>query len=193
MRFTMLFFSLFSITALIYGAMALWTLPAITAAADGMAPFDLRLFGYSYTEAHAFLSALSPEGRDIYLGPQQFLDRIFPGAMALTLCLIFNRLQAGPGALFGAGLALMGAIADYFENMAIARLLIAPLPPSGVLVDQANQWTVIKTVSSGSALILLCGLAGVAYLKHLAQRKTDLTDELAGVVEQAPELGGKQG
>ncbi|WP_039016884.1 hypothetical protein [Halocynthiibacter namhaensis] len=169
MRFTMLFASLFAVTSFIYGAMIFWTLPAISAGAGGLAPLDTRAFGYSYDEVHAFLNALTPHARGIYLGPQRVLDMIFPGAMALTLCLVFNRLHAKTGtsssaaALIGVGLALGGATADYFENMAVARLLLTPGPPSVVLVDQANQWTVIKVVSSWLALLLLLGL-GVLYL-----------------------------
>jgi len=168
MRFTMLFASLFAVTSFTYGAMIFWTLPAISVGADGLVPFDLRPLGYSYEEAHAFLSALTPSARSIYLGPQRLLDMLFPGSIALTLCLAFNRLQSGSGSLIGMGLAMGGVTADYFENMAVVKLLQNPGPPSVVLVDQANQWAVLKSVLLFLALVLLLVLASI-YVRQLLQ------------------------
>ncbi len=159
MRFSMLFTAMFSVTAILYAAMVFWTLPLISAGAGGLVPFDQRLTGYSYEEAHAFLTALTPDARHIYLGQQHLLDMVFPGALALTLCLIFNRISDGAGALIGMGLAIGSATADYFENMVITRLLMAEGAPSHVMVMQANQWTVLKTACSVGALILLIWLA----------------------------------
>lgn len=167
MRFTMLFTALFSVTAFLYAAMVFWTLPSIADGAGGLVPFDQRLTGYTYEEAHAFLTALTPGARQIYLGQQHLLDMLFPGALALTLCLIFNRISDGAGALIGMGLAIGSATADYFENMVITRLLVTEGAPLHVMVMQANQWTVLKTACSFGALILLIWLA----LSHFREQK----------------------
>lgn len=61
------------------------TLPKISAAAEGLLPFDLRATGYSEAEAQAFLTALSPEGRALYQGTQHRLDTLYPPLLALVL------------------------------------------------------------------------------------------------------------
>jgi len=38
--------------------------------AGGLTPFDVRLRGYSYTEAHAFLEAIGEQGRAYYANPE---------------------------------------------------------------------------------------------------------------------------
>ena len=70
----------------------LWAAPRIEA--GGLAPFDLRTQGYSFAEARAFLTALTPEGRAVYLGPQRVADTIFPVGFAGTMmCLVFWGLK----------------------------------------------------------------------------------------------------
>ena len=76
----------------VYAAMLLWTLPAITEAAGGLMPFDMRPFGYTHTEALNFLAALTPDGLALYLGPQAWLDRAYPALLGLFLAWSFLRL-----------------------------------------------------------------------------------------------------
>ena len=83
MRFA--FWTLVAITLAIYASMLIWTLPRITAAADGHVPFDMRPGGYSFDDAREFLTCLQPDGRTIYLGPQAVLDLIYPGLLAIVL------------------------------------------------------------------------------------------------------------
>ena len=51
-----LFWTCFAAAMAIYIAMILWSLPVITEAAGGLAPFDMRPFGYTLADAQAFLS-----------------------------------------------------------------------------------------------------------------------------------------
>ena len=80
----------------VYAAMLLWTLPAITEAAGGLMPFDMRPFGYTHTEAVNFLAALTPEGLSLYLGPQAWLDRAYPALLGLVWFWSWRR-WLGPG------------------------------------------------------------------------------------------------
>ena len=79
------FWLLFAVTLAVYATMLVWTLPAITAAAGGLAPFDMRPSGYSFDEAKAFLTALSPDGKALYLDAQHKLDAAYPALLAATL------------------------------------------------------------------------------------------------------------
>ena len=72
------FWLTFAATIVVYAIMVVWSLPTITASADGQVPFDLRPLGYSYDEARAFLLALSDEGRHFYTAVQHRLDHIYP-------------------------------------------------------------------------------------------------------------------
>ncbi len=79
------FWLLFAATLGVYATMLGWTLPAISAAAGGLPAFDMRPGGYSFDEAKAFLAALSPEGKALYLDVQHKLDTAYPGLLAATL------------------------------------------------------------------------------------------------------------
>ena len=71
------FWLLFAATLSVYIVIVGWAIPMIAAEADGLTPFDMRPYGYSFDEARAFLSALTPRGVEIYLGPQQRLDTFY--------------------------------------------------------------------------------------------------------------------
>ena len=126
----------------VYAAMLLWTLPAITEAAGGLMPFDMRPFGYTHTEAVNFLAALTPEGLSLYLGPQAWLDRAYPALLGLGT---LPRVVLVVAALAGAGL-------DYFENARVhAMLLAGPQGTTETMAQAASLATVLK-----SGLVTFC-------------------------------------
>ncbi|TNB48479.1 hypothetical protein FF124_09155 [Martelella lutilitoris] len=150
----------FAIAVCIYGAMTVWTLPAISQAAGGLMPFDMRPGGYSRGEAQAFLAALSPQGRAIYLGPQQRLDLVYPAALALTLGIAlyllapFNRFWKGLLAM----IPVLGMVFDYLENAAVrAMLLVGPSGLQPGQVETASLLTTAKVIfdSAGYGLVLV--------------------------------------
>jgi len=59
-------------------AMNLWTVPIIRTDIGDLRIFDNRPFGYGLEDAQVFLSALKPEGLELYLGLQRKLDTLFP-------------------------------------------------------------------------------------------------------------------
>lgn len=146
----------------IYLVMVLVTLPSIAAAAGGMVAFDLRPFGYSPTEAEAFLRALSDAGRSTYQRVQLPLDLLYPPLSAgflISSALLLRRLWRGRGAeatplsvpLRGAlALPVIAAVADLAENGALWFLLTTPqgTPPDYWLVELASGCTITKSLST---------------------------------------------
>lgn len=105
-------------TALTYGVLVLWFGPQVQAAAGGLLPFDLRVLGYGIEDARQFLTALTPEGRDIYLGSVRVNDTVFPILFTLTLCLPIRQwfwLWTLPALAYG--------LLDLAENLVVATLL----------------------------------------------------------------------
>lgn len=143
----------FAATLAVYLAMVGWTLPGIAAAAGGLMPFDLRPAGYGPQEARAFLAALGDPGREIYLGPQRWLDAIYPALLAVVLggaVLGLVRRRAPRAVLL---LAIFGGMAaDYVENMHVASLLTAEGAISDQAIARASRATQVKSALTGVAM-----------------------------------------
>lgn len=154
---TRVFWVVFALGLSVYLVMVLWTLPAISAAAGGLAAFDLRPLGYSLIEARAFLSALSEQGRALYLGPQALLDLAYPTLLASTIALGVRLLGGGRWMLrIAVPAAVGGALCDYAENLLVRRLLqVEPASVTEGAVQMASTATVLKSVLSTLALVLL--------------------------------------
>jgi hypothetical protein len=149
----------------VYLTMILWTLPAITAAAGGLAPFDLRPLGYDFGEAQAFLGALPEQGRQLYLDVQQRLDIAYPALLTLVLGLgiaLVSPPKFGNWKWLLALTSVPGSLFDYWENMLVRSILNSPpdaLDPA--LVAAASSATVLKslfTAISMSAFLVLSAL-----------------------------------
>lgn len=171
------FWLLFAVTAAVYGTMVLWSLPRISAAAGGLAPFDLRPRGYSVTEAQAFLAALKDDGRHFYAAVQHRLDWLYPALLAATLYSAIAALLPGPRGTwrwFVAAPVIAVMLFDYAENAAVAALLAAdPAAIDAAAVERASTWTVLKSNTTAAATIVLLALSGwrgVARLRARAGR-----------------------
>lgn len=155
------FWCLLAVTIGVYATMLVWTLPAISAAAGGLTPFDMQPGGYDLPAAQGFLAALTEDGRALYLGAQHRLDAAYPALLAATL--IWSLAWAFRWAPAWARIALaippvIGAAADYLENARVSGLLLA----EAVTADQvaaASQATIVK--SSATTVAMLCLLAGL--------------------------------
>jgi hypothetical protein len=168
------FWFLFAVTLAVYVTMLVWTLPAISAAAGGLAPFDMRPSGYSFDEAKAFLAALSPEGKARYLNVQHELDAAYPGLLAATLFFAIAALAPkrwGPWRWVLALTAIPGALFDYLENAAVTVMLTAGV--DGLTPDMAataDRWTTFKSWTTSIAMTVLLVLLLVAGWRMLAAR-----------------------
>ncbi len=165
------YWSLFAAMLAVYGVMISWTLPQITADAGGL-PFDMRPGGYTAQEARTFLSALSEQGRSLYAGPQRWLDAFYPALLAVVLIWSMRWAAMGKARFLlwvGSVLVVVGMIADYLENILVARLLNripADIPDSSI--QWASAATVTKSGATTLAFVVLLGLLlRRAYLKFI--------------------------
>lgn len=155
----LMFWGLFCVTAAVYGTMLGWSLPTISGAAGGLVPFDMRPGGYDFSEALAFVSALTGAGASFYLDVQQKLDIAYPALISLTLFFAIAALlpsRLGRWRWVVAALVLPVAGFDYLENHAVAMMIEAG--PNGLtadLVATASMWTVLKSSASMLAMTSL--------------------------------------
>lgn len=164
------FWLVFAATLAVYATMLIWILPSIMEAAGGLAPFDMRPLGYSYDEASEFLTALSDDGRSLYLDVQHWLDLFYPALLAATLVLATVLLTA-PGWLRWALVvpALLGMVFDYLENFAVGRMLeTAADNLAAELVSEASRWTVLK---SGFTTVSMVTVIGLLAIRLIARRR----------------------
>lgn len=146
----------------LYAVMLVWSIPMISSAAGGQPIFDMRPAGYDFEAARSFLSALTPEGRRLYLGLQHRLDSVYPPLVALAIGWASVRLappswrRAWPALVAPAALA---AIFDLLENAAVTGLLTAPLDTmTPAAVARASHFSQLKTGFTVLSLTLLLGL-----------------------------------
>src|SRR4051812_32627859 len=152
----------------IWAVMVFWTLAYLRRISGGLAPFDLRPFGYDVGEARAFLAALSQIGRDYYLNVQLSLDNAYPFTYAVSRAVLLlwltipGRLSDQPLPSFAraalVALPIATAACDYIENDAIAKMLVAGPQVDAETVAWASFWTQAKSagafVCDGLAVIL---------------------------------------
>ena len=140
------------ITALNYAAMLFYSMPKLLSAADGLWPFDLRITGYSVEDATLYVNTISNEGRLFYLEVQQMLDTYFPALFALTLMITLFRLAPKLPALYL--FPATGALFDYYENAAVAQILLTNAPDQG-LVEMASLLTGLKFAAIAISLLAI--------------------------------------
>jgi hypothetical protein len=139
----------------VYAAMVGWSLPIIQSGAAGLVPFDLRPAGYSAAEAQAFMDALTPEARALYLGRQHWLDTVYPGLLGLMLFSGIAMLAPSRWRWVLGLTSVPGTVSDWIENLLVARMLRQEGQLPAELVDAASLATVIKSVCTTVALVLL--------------------------------------
>ena len=157
---------IFAVMLMVYGAMVFWTLPTISDGAGGLIAFDLRPTGYSVSEARAFLGNLSDEARAIYMGPQRWLDMVYPALLGIVLA---GALRAFVGHVVLCRVLLMvvlvSVLADYYENFLVAQMLVENQAASDALISSASRATIAKSALAGvamTALLIALAKAGFA-------------------------------
>jgi hypothetical protein len=124
----------------------------VTVEAAGLAPFDLRIGGYTEADAAIYLAALSEAGRAAYLGPVRVLDTIFPVLFALFLALLSRAVWARGGWVLAASLPALYLLFDLWENARVAAM-VAEGDPS--LAGVASALTQAKFAALGVFAVLL--------------------------------------
>jgi hypothetical protein len=163
----------------LWGVMVFWTLAYLRRIAGGLAPFDLRPFGYTVEEARALLHALSDIGRSYYADVQLQLDTVYPALYALSRGLLLLWLTA-PGRIMDQPIPLSARVAllmlpiltagsDYLENNGIAAMLAAGPQVGGDLVEHASFWTRAKSLTgllTEATCLFLAAMAGMRWRRR---------------------------
>jgi len=142
------------ITAAVYAVLAFHFGGRLIAMADGQLPFDLRITGYTFPEARAYLRVLTPEGFALAMGPIAWLDTVFPVLLGMTL-LWWMRPFAGAFGMVCVLAAMSYVALDLGENASVRALLIAG--PDWFRLDdvmRASTFTITKFAALALALIL---------------------------------------
>lgn len=151
-----IFWPVFAATLAAWLCMNLWSLPRIEEMADGLRLLDMRFTGYSFEDVRDFVAAIGAEGVALYLGPQMWLDMIFPPLLGAVLFMTNRWLFPGlPGLIIGA-VSLTYVVTDILENLAITAVLRAGA--DGVTQEMAataHRWTTTKWSLAIVGLVLL--------------------------------------
>jgi len=155
------FWITFAAMLVAWGAMNLWSVPRIEAITGGLRLLDMRFTGYSFADAQDFVAALGEEGAALYLGPQIWLDMIFPPLLGAVLFMSYRWLFPGRVGVVIGTLSLTFVLVDYLENLALLTILRAgPNSMTPEMVVMANQWTVTKwSLALAGLLALVFGVA----------------------------------
>ncbi len=154
----------------IYIAMVAWSLPKIAADANGLLPFDVRLGGYSFSEARAFLAALSADGNAFYRNVQQILDKVFPALEALSVGWAIYLLTPQTWGFIRFALAcyaIPGMIFDYLENAQVTIMLqtgAADLTKD--LTGLASYYTQMKSIFVTLSFVVLLVMIVFWFFRH---------------------------
>src|SRR5262245_17246821 len=165
----------------LWGLMVFWTLAYLRRIAGGLAPFDLRPFGYTPEEARALLYALSDIGRAYYADVQLQFDTVFPALYALSRGLLLLWVTA-PGRTATRPLPLVARLAllllplatawfDYLENEGIAAMLAAGPQASNELIERTSFWTRAKSLVGLATELACVTLAAIAFLRWRRRRR----------------------
>ncbi len=165
----------------LWGVMVFVTLAYLRRIAGGLAPFDLRPFGYTVEEARALLQALSEIGRAYYADVQLQLDTAYPALHALSRGLLLLWLTAPgrtaerpfplPLRIALMALPLATAWFDYFENERIAQMLAAGPQVAADVVERASFWTQAKALAGATTETICVVMAAIAFVRWRHRRR----------------------
>jgi hypothetical protein len=157
------------------------TLPHLQDLAGGAQPFDLRLKGYTYADARAFLTAIGERGRAYYLNPELVLDSFYPPLYAASRALPLwwltmpGRVREGAMPLAWRQLLvalpiLVALIDGGVENVCIATMIWNWPDLSPGVVQLSSAATQAKLLLGALTELLLVGFAIVWALRRLRPR-----------------------
>jgi hypothetical protein len=165
----------FLVAALLVASGLLWAimffgpLAHLSRLAAGLKPFDIKVTGYSYDDARAFLERIGDQGRAYYLNPELVVDAMYPPLYAISRGLALWWLTM-PGRIRDARLPLkfryalvavpiIMASLDLFENGCIALMLWTWPVLSHRLVEVSSLATQVKIIAGALTEVLMGGLA----------------------------------
>jgi len=139
------------LSAVLFAAMHLISIPVIGKGMGGHQMFDMLPLGYDLAYAERFVSNVSPQGLAMYQGPQALIDTAFPISLGLTGILLAKWL-ANTGTSFA---ITAYTLCDLYENSLVAEML-STNDLTRSLVETASQSTSLKfALLTATALSLL--------------------------------------
>lgn len=152
------------ITLGICAVMNLYLIPGIEKSAGGLTVFDMNTFGYTYEQAKAFVSALTPDGLSLYLHIQLPLDFFYPVAYTACFVLCLIKLKSKKATL---ALPAILAVCDYAENILSIKMLTGEF--SKLTANIAAGFTVVKSLVMYAVIAIILVLF---VLRLVKRRKT---------------------
>jgi hypothetical protein len=144
--------------------------------AGGLTPFDVRLRGYSYAEAHALLEAIGEQGRAYYASPELVIDTFYPPLYAVSRGLALwwltmpGRVRERPVPLKARyaliAVPILMASLDLVENGCIAVMLWTWPDLSHSLVEVSSLATQVRVLTEA-----LMGALAVIWLMRWGIRR----------------------
>jgi small-conductance mechanosensitive channel len=147
----------FILSGIFYTTMLAFTIPKVSAFANGMKILDMIPEGYDKDYVDTLFAALGENGRFTYLYKQIPLDLIFPALFGIGFCLLFAFI-----------LPLIASISDYVENIGIITMLRQFPNYSDETVTITSTFSFLKSSTITIyfiALIFLLVAFGVQYVK----------------------------
>lgn len=163
----------FVLSGIFYTTMLAFTIPKVSAFANGMKILDMIPEGYDKDYVDTLFAALGENGRFTYLYNQIPLDLIFPALFGIGFCLLFAfilrkiNLLKSPYFYFSF-LPLIASISDYVENIGIITMLRQFPNYSDETVTITSTFSFLKSSTTTIyfiALIFLLVAFGVQYVK----------------------------
>lgn len=129
---------------------------------DGLKPFDLRLAGYTFIEAQAYLALMNDDQAALYIGLLRRIDTVFPMLMGLWMGWCLWGLTRGIHPWSRIILMVVPAsytVMDLCENALVADMVRQGATGlEGELVSLASSYTVTKFVMLFVAFGLLIAM-----------------------------------
>ncbi len=164
---------LLAASGLLWAVMFFGPLAHLTSLAGGLTPFDIRLRGYSYAEARAFLEAIGKAGRAYYASPELILDTFYPPLYAISRGLALwwltmpGRVRETPVPLKVRyaliAVPILMALLDLVENGCISVMLWTWPDLSHGVVEVSSLATQVKIIA-GVLTEVLMGVLAVIWL-----------------------------
>ena len=163
------------ITNMVYGAMLLWSIPAVSEFADGMLILDMMPWGYDFEYATSLLQNLDMEGRSAYLYRQMPLDMVYPFLFGMCysylMAWMFSKIPAlNANWTLLCLLPLIAGLFDYLENIGIIMILLAFDDLSQRVVNATSAFTIVKSISTTIYFISLIVLFAVLATRRIRSK-----------------------